>query len=388
MGFMNITITVSIILLFSLDIATDVATGVELILNDNPYWGTLTLVLVVCPILVAVLAEVYKCLVYEGCCGRNATDWIYLMVYPLFTVIMIALGSSHTVCKREAMYLRSLEGFVSAAAQLILNLVVLGRGVLIHSLAQGIHYLITSDEEQRTKFDEEYRPLKWYWGLIQAVSLLFSFLSLLQTVLYFNECEKRRISVLRLLVSLPFYSCTIIYRVTAIALLTIFFKEFVLIPVGIIILFNTVSFKLLGLDLPRSLVYGVCSITAPVGFNRCKAPKLQPLGYVFDEVSYSERTPEQASILRERSKRFLALHLIFGIFVLGISLVFLWLLLNFSQLYTPLADTTIMPRLFINSYVLPGIVMFFGLSTIFTGIYCCTILCCCEEEYIYPLTIH
>jgi len=385
---MNITITVSIILLFSLDIATDVATGVELILNDNPYWGTLTLVLVVCPILVAVLAEVYKCLVYEGCCGRNATDWIYLMVYPLFTVIMIALGSSHTVCKREAMYLRSLEGFVSAAAQLILNLVVLGRGVLIHSLAQGIHYLITSDEEQRTKFDEEYRPLKWYWGLIQAVSLLFSFLSLLQTVLYFNECEKRRISVLRLLVSLPFYSCTIIYRVTAIALLTIFFKEFVLIPVGIIILFNTVSFKLLGLDLPRSLVYGVCSITAPVGFNRCKAPKLQPLGYVFDEVSYSERTPEQASILRERSKRFLALHLIFGIFVLGISLVFLWLLLNFSQLYTPLADTTIMPRLFINSYVLPGIVMFFGLSTIFTGIYCCTILCCCEEEYIYPLTIH
>ena len=214
-----------------------------------------------------------------------------------------------------------MQGFVSAAAQLILNLVVLGRGVLIHSLAQGIHYLITSDEEQRTKFDEEYRPLRWYWGLIQAVSLLFSFLSLLQTVLYFNECEKRRISVLRLLVSLPFYSCTIIYRVTAIALLTIFFKEFVLIPVGIIILFNTVSFKLLGLDLPRSLVYGVCSITAPVGFNRCKAPKLQPLGYVFDEVSYSERTPEQASILRERSKRFLALHLIFGIFVLGISLV-------------------------------------------------------------------
>jgi len=388
MGFISITVTVSIILLFSLDIVTDVATGVELILNDNPYWGTLTLVVVVSPILVAVLAEVYKCLVYEGCCGRNATDWIYLMVYPLFTVIMIALGSSHTVCKREAMYLRSLEGFVSAAAQLVLNLIVLGRGVLIHSLAQSIHYLITPDQEQRSKFEAEERPLRWYWGLIQAVSLVFSFLSLLQTIIYFNECEKKRISVLRLFVSLPFYSCTIIYRVTAIALLTIFFKEFVLIPLGILITFNTVSFKLLGLDLPRSLVYGICSITAPVGFNRCKAPKLQPLGYVFDEVSYTERTPEQANILRERSKRFLALHLIFGIFVLGISLVFLWLLLNFSQLYTPLSDTTIMPRQFINTYVLPGIVMCFGLSTFFTIIYCCTILCCCEEEYIYPLTIH
>ena len=71
--------------------------------------GCLTLVLVISPILVAMLAEVYKCMVYEGCCGRNATDWIYLLIYPLFTVIMIALGSCHTACKREAMYLRSLE---------------------------------------------------------------------------------------------------------------------------------------------------------------------------------------------------------------------------------------------------------------------------------------
>ena len=37
MGFVSLTTTVSIILLFSLDIATDVATGVELVLNDNPY---------------------------------------------------------------------------------------------------------------------------------------------------------------------------------------------------------------------------------------------------------------------------------------------------------------------------------------------------------------
>merc|ERR1712130_730448 len=78
--------------------------------------------------------------------------------------------------------------------------------------------------------------------------------------------------------------------------------EYVMIPVTMIILFNTVSFKLLGLDLPRSLVYGICSLTAPVGFNRCKSPKLQPLGYVSDEVNYSERSPEQVDLLRERSK--------------------------------------------------------------------------------------
>ena len=186
-------------------------------------------------------------------------------------------------------------------------------------------------------------------------------------------------------IALPFYIFTILYRVVAIALLTIFFKEYVMIPVSIIIIFNTVSFKLLGLDLPRSLVYGICSLTAPVGFNRCKAPKLQPLGYVNDEVSYTERSPEQSDLLRERSKRFLALHLIFGIFVLGISLVFLWLLMNFSQLYTPLVETTVLPSIFINNYLLPGLGVASLASIIWTMLYCCTVLCCCQDEYIYPL---
>ena len=93
--------------------------------------------------------------------------------------------------------------------------------------------------------------------------------------------------------------------------------------------------------------YQLCSPhTSPpqVGFNRCKAPKLQPLGYVSDEVTYSERSPEQVDVLRERSKRFLALHLIFGIFVFGISLTLVYLMLNFSKLYTPLEETTILPR--------------------------------------------
>ena len=56
-------------------------------------------------------------------------------------------------------------------------------------------------------------------------------------------------------------------------------------------------------------------------YCRCRNPKFQPLGYVSDEVRYSERSPEQVEILRERSKRYLALHLIFGAFVLGVSLV-------------------------------------------------------------------
>jgi hypothetical protein len=286
------------------------------------------------------------------------------------------------------MYLRSLEGFIAAAGQVVLSLVVLSHGVLIHSLAQTIHFLTTPDTDQRENFLAADRPLRWYWGLIQMFSLLLSFTSLLQTVIYFNECEKRRLSPWRLVLAIPFYAVTISYRVAAIALLALFFRTYVLIPVLLIVTFNTVSFKLLGLDLPRSLVYGICSLTAPVGFNRCKAPKLQPLGYVSDEVTYTERSPEQVDLLRERSKRFLALHLIFGIFVLGISLVLVYVMLNYSQLYTPLTDTTILPRQFINLYLLPAIAAGSLASTVFTVIYCCTVLCCFEDEYIYPLTIH
>ena len=63
-------------------------------------------------------------------------------------------------------------------------------------------------------------------------------------------------------------------------------------------------------------------------------------------------------------------------------------MLNFSQLYSPLIELTILPKVFINEYILPAILAGFTGSTVFTVLYCCTILCCFEEEYIYPLTIH
>lgn len=385
--------TISLIIIFVVDVFFDISCGVELILNDHTFWGCLTLVLVLTPGLVAVLGEVYKCCLYEGCCGRNATDWIYLLIYPLFTIVMMALGSIHQPCEREAMYLRSLEGFLTAAGQLILQLVVLGRGVLIHSLASLVNHLITGNQEHPGQHFLADKPLRWYWGLIQLYTIISSFISLLQTAVHFNEWEKKRPSLWRLLITIPYFSSTIVYRVTAIALLSLFFYQYVLIPVGIILVFNIVSFKILGLDLPRSIVYGVCSITLPAGYNRCKAPKLQPLGYSCDEVRYqTERSPEQLDILKERSKRFLALHLIFGALVFGISLALLWVMLNFSQLYIDedggIQKTTIIPLEIINGYIFPGILAAFLSSTIFTGVYCCTILCCFEEEYIYPLTIH
>ena len=72
----------------------------------------------------------------------------------------------------------------------------------------------------------------------------------------------------------------------------------------------------LGLDLARSVVYGVCAILAPVGYNRCRDPDNQPFGLsllpgyaqgrcVADtgEICLpgeGDRTPDQVEVLRER----------------------------------------------------------------------------------------
>ena len=45
-------------------------------------------------------------------------------------------------------------------------------------------------------------------------------------------------------------------------------------------------------------------------------------------------------------------------------------------------------QVFVNDYILPAILLAFVSSTVFTVLYCCTILCCFEDEYVYPLTIH
>ncbi len=132
----------------------------------------------------------------------------------------------------------------------------------------------------------------------------------------------------------------------------------------------------LGLDLPRGVVYGCCSLLAPVGYGRCRDPDGQPLGLSLlpgytnrfersseGAVVYAgegDRTPEQVKnnelcrrdsvyrthssrtyqvdALRDRSRNFLAMHVILGGGILGISSAILGLLINFTQVFDPLSD--------------------------------------------------
>ncbi len=89
---------------------------------------------------------------------------------------------------KESAYLRCLQGFFQSAPQLILQSVILTKGILIHSLRElidNVHiYLASPVQDQafstllEVTFSE--KPLKWFWGLIQIYSIMASFISLMQ----------------------------------------------------------------------------------------------------------------------------------------------------------------------------------------------------------------
>ena len=119
------------------------------------------------------------------------------------------------------------------------------------------------------------KPLRWYWGLIQLYSLVFSALSFLQTAIHFN---KRRHTLHKFMLILPFFLTTFAYRLLAVTLLFAFAGQIALIPILVLIGSQILTYTSLGLDLPRSLLYGFCSLLVPVGYGRCRDPDGQPLG--------------------------------------------------------------------------------------------------------------
>ena len=91
---------------------------------------------------------------------------------------------------KESTYLRCIQGFFQAAPQLILQSVIITKGILIHSLREVFEnvqiYLITPVQEQSLidilAISMSEKPLKWFWGLIQIYSILSSFVSLVQVI--------------------------------------------------------------------------------------------------------------------------------------------------------------------------------------------------------------
>ena len=83
-----------------------------------------------------------------------------------------------------------------------------------------------------------------------------------------------------MLLVVPFFAVTILYRALAIGFLICMAGiKLSALPILALALAQVISFRNLGLDLPRCLVYGgLCSFLVPSGYSRGRDPLEQPLG--------------------------------------------------------------------------------------------------------------
>ena len=75
--------------------------------------------------------------------------------------------------RAEAEYLRFIHGFLQSAPQLLLQSVILLKGIHIHSLHEVVEAIQLAIEDQNSIIDSitlliSTKPLRWYWGLIQV----------------------------------------------------------------------------------------------------------------------------------------------------------------------------------------------------------------------------
>ena len=108
--------------------------------------------------------------------------WPFFDQDVFFTYFRIVASGCFRRWRREAAYLRFIHGFLQSAPQLILQSVIVLKGVHIHSLHQIVEAVQkalqsgSGDGESDggvTVFESlsyltQDKPLRWYWGLIQA----------------------------------------------------------------------------------------------------------------------------------------------------------------------------------------------------------------------------
>ena len=90
-------------------------------------------------------------------------------------------------------------------------------------------------------------------------------------------------------------------------------------------------------------------------------------------------------LLYLRSKNYLAMHVILGGGILGISVAIVFLLLNFTQMFVPLHEWTVFTLQQLNDYAFPAASFSYVVAVVLTGLFTCCIGRCFEEEYIYPV---
>jgi len=221
-------------------------------------------------------------------------------------------------------------------------------------------------------YDKEDRL--WF-GWIHTLSVIISFLSVFVTAISFNELEANHhpsVVVLagdpdglpgtpviddsgntdlgkcgkcgsrgfaKLCFGIPFLLFTLIYRIVGIALLITFLQVWSGVIIFILFFINVLTALFVGDNFVRATAYGMWSLLVPVGYNRDPAAHF---GYkkvaMILEHTYTVNeeelvTEKDITRSRVRSKYFLTMHILTSIFVLGVSLIFMLIIIHSNPVH-------------------------------------------------------
>ena len=115
------------------------------------------------------------------------------------------------------------------------------------------------------------------FGVAQLCSIFISFVSLLFSVIHFNELEaKSAKSAGKLCLGLPFFLITIVFRSIAFSLILCFLGWWSSIIIFLMFFTTVLTALCIGDSFLRASVYGIWSFLVPVGYTK---DPMEPLDY-------------------------------------------------------------------------------------------------------------
>lgn len=378
--------------LYLLDQGTDALTSLLYFLDGHYLEGCLTGCLVLAPGVAMCLLELRDMWLGRGNCLLALGQLVFC---PL-TSLLTHLYSIFTPRWRErAMLQKTIEGFLCAGPQLVLQLALWMRGTLTGPLHM---VLVSVDQFQvvsippphvdtvanMTIFGRDFsKDERYMFGVAQLCSIFISFISLFFSVMHFNQLEAKSVTIRsagKMCLGVIYFLLTIIFRSVGLSILLCFLGWWSAIIIFIMFFTTVLTALCIGDSFLRASIYGIWSFLVPVGYAR---DPTQPLDYkrvdakdpeMADINSYTfEAEPEQnnwmpesekESTLRSRSSYFLTSHTLSSLLILYPSVAIVTILVQRAQVISTLHVSTkaIFPVTYLSYLFLPMLGLCMALS--------------------------
>jgi len=364
------------------DNLTDAITALIYLSQGLYVAGSATILLLLLPGLVVFLLETK-----EAVRGRSniCRGLLYLVVCPFYSWFLVLYSLYHEDWREKSMFVVVLEGFLTSSPQLILQLSLWFKGSLtgpalnllddypslLHNSLQNSTLNSTSFKFLGREYEED---RSWIFGVVQILSIVVSFISVLAAGLYFNEIETSLTSPksnCRKCLSLPFFASTTLYRAVSLAIV-ICFLNWWSSPIIFIFFFTTVLVSVCAGDgFFRGCLYGLWSLLLPVGFSR---NPLESLGYkVYHQYTIADSSqPCSAAFLKQRAKYFLNIHLFTSAALLLPSVIITTVLVNQADAsadWLVISTDFVLKLTWFNLVIVPGIGLLLAASILFGRFY-------------------